>query len=152
MRKQVDKVNQSPDANAVFEAIHSVMHLYRSKYLAAFRTGEQDITHMETRVLDYFSHHPKSTLSDLVQHSGRDKAQMTRLIRNLRDNGYLEAEEDAADRRNIRLRLSQAGIDLQQRLKDQSAPFLQTAIEGLSSEQCGELIALLNRVQNNLER
>src|SRR4051812_7083089 len=94
MKKQVDKVNQSPTADAVFDALHSVMHLYRSARTQAFRDEEQDVTHMETRVIGYFDHHPGSTLSDLVQHSGRDKAQLTRLIRGLRDKGYLEASED----------------------------------------------------------
>lgn len=152
MKKQIDNVNQLDVASAVFESIHTVMHLYRSQQLAAVRAGEQGITHMESRVLSFFSHRQGSTLSDLVQHSGRDKAQMTRLIRRLRDDGFLEAQEDALDRRNIRLQLSPAGALLHRQIKESAAPVLQAAIKGLSAEQSRELVALLTIVKDNLER
>ncbi|MFZ6724156.1 MarR family winged helix-turn-helix transcriptional regulator [Undibacterium sp. MH2W] len=152
MKKQVDKVNQSPTADMVFEAIHTVMHLYRSQRSVAFRAGEQDITHMESRVLHFFSHHPGSTLSDLVLHSGRDKAQLTRLIRGLREHGYLEAREDATDRRHIRLQLSQTGKAVHEELQKQGAEVIEKAVEGLSEDQCDTLVELLHIVQSNLER
>ncbi|MBB5390423.1 MULTISPECIES: MarR family winged helix-turn-helix transcriptional regulator [unclassified Herbaspirillum] len=152
MKNQVDKVNQSPAADKVFEAIHTVMHLYRASRLQVFREDERGITHMESRVLDYFAQHPDATLSDLVAHSGRDKAQLTRLIRGLRDKNYLEAREDAQDRRSVRLQLSKEGRALQRQLKKTGSRILAQAVEGLSEKQCDELVALLKIVQGNLER
>lgn len=152
MKKQVDKVNQSPTADAVFEALHSVMHLYRSARTQAFRDEEQDVTHMETRVIAYFDHHPGATLSDLVQHSGRDKAQLTRLIRGLREKAYLEATEDAQDRRSTRLHLTAAGKALQRQLKKSAHTVLEQAVSGMSEQQRGELVSLLTLLQENLEQ
>lgn len=152
MKNKDDKVNQSPTADAVFEAIHKVMHLYRSQRLVSFKSEGQDITHMESRVLDYFAHHPDSTLSDLMHHSGRDKAQLTRLIRGLREGGLLDAVEDPTDRRIMRLRLSQQGSVLQRQLRQQGAHVLEKAVTGLSPSQCSELVALLQIVRGNLER
>lgn len=152
MKTQVDKVNHSPPADRVFDAIHTVMHLYRSSRSQAFREEERDITHMESRVLDYFARHPGATQSDLVLHSGRDKAQLTRLVRGLRDRGYLEAQEDEQDRRSVRLSLSAQGQTLQRQLRKSGAQILQRAVEGLSAEQCEELVQLLQVMQGNLER
>ncbi|MBP0598023.1 MarR family transcriptional regulator [Herbaspirillum sp. LeCh32-8] len=128
------------------------MHLYRSSRSQAFREEERDITHMESRVLDYFARHPGATQSDLVLHSGRDKAQLTRLVRGLRDRGYLEAQEDEQDRRSVRLSLSAQGQTLQRQLRKSGAQILQRAVEGLSAEQCEELVQLLQVMQGNLER
>lgn len=152
MKKQVDKVNQSPAADTVFDALHTVMHLYRSSRTQAFREDERGITHMESRVLDYFDRHPGATLSDLVQHSGRDKAQLTRLIRSLKDNGYLEAREDEQDRRSSRLHLSTEGKSVQRQLRKCGAQVLEQAVEGMTQEQSDELIRLLKMLQANLEK
>ena len=152
MKKQVDKVNQSPAADRVFDAIHTVMHLYRSSRSQSFREDKRDITHMESRVLDYFSRHPGSTQSDLVTHSGRDKAQLPRLLRGLRERGLLEAKEDAADRRSVHLQLSAQGQVLQRQLQKSGAQILERAVEGLSPRQCEDLVQLLSIMQANLEK
>ncbi|MFY9510384.1 MAG: helix-turn-helix domain-containing protein, partial [Rubrivivax sp.] len=106
MRKSIDHVNQmggsTPDQ--VFEAIHTVMHLYRAqRHRGAADAGPQELTHMEHRVLGYFSRHPGATQSDLAAHSGRDKGQLARLIGGLRERGLLEARADENDRRSLRL-------------------------------------------------
>ncbi|MFL9923003.1 MarR family winged helix-turn-helix transcriptional regulator [Herbaspirillum lusitanum] len=151
MKNQVDKVNHSPTADAVFDALHTVMHLYRSRRAQTFREDERDITHMESRVMDYFDRHPGATQSDLVLHSGKDKAQLTRLIRGLRDKGYLEAHEDERDRRSSRLHLSAEGKAIQRELKKCSKEVLALAVEGLTQEQNRELVTLLKMLQANLE-
>jgi DNA-binding MarR family transcriptional regulator len=153
MRKQVDKVNRSAAdvANAVFESVHTVMHLYRSRQYHAFREGPHDLTHMENKVLGFFARHPGATQSDLVAHSGRDKAQLARLIRGLRDKGLLEARADEEDRRSTRLQLSSTGQTVHRQLHDQGSKLSKIAVKGLSEEECDTLVALLQRVQSNLE-
>lgn len=152
MKKQVDKVNQTPAADEVFDAIHTVMHLYRSSRAQAFREDERDITHLESRVLDYFARHPGTTQSDLSAHSGRDKAQLTRLLRGLREKGYLEAQEDLNDRRSVRLQLTDEGHALQRDLRKVGVQVLERAVKGMTAQQRAELVGLLQVVQGNLEK
>lgn len=84
-------------------------------------------------------------------HSGRDKAQLARLIKSLRERGLLIGDADENDRRNIRLRLSDAGQAVQHALHQRARRLGAQAVAGLSGEEHRQLIALLERVQRNLE-
>jgi DNA-binding MarR family transcriptional regulator len=154
MRKQVDKVNQSPagPTELVFEAIHDVMHLYRARQYRALRDAGHELTHMDAKVLGYFARHPGATQSDLAAHSGRDKAQLARLIRGLRDKGLLEARADDADRRSTRLDLTAQGRALSGKLHRQGARLSGVAVAELSAQEQEQLLALLRRVQATLQR
>jgi DNA-binding MarR family transcriptional regulator len=135
----------------VMELIHDIMHKYRSQQYRALRDSEHDITHMDSRVLGYFHRHPGATQSDLVAHSGRDKAQLARLIKNLRDRGLLAATVDPADRRNVRLTLTPSGVALQAGLRQSARHVATRAVAGLDSAEQHQLRDLLLRVQTNLD-
>jgi DNA-binding MarR family transcriptional regulator len=153
MRKSVDHVNQGAEATSddVVEAIHEVMHLYRARRLRVLREGPHDVTHMEAKVLGFFARHPGATQTALVAHSGRDKGQLARLIAGLRERGLLEARTDAADRRGVRLQLTDAGLAVHQALQRQGRRLAGAAVAGLSAEERGQLVALLQRVKANIE-
>lgn len=156
MRKQVDKVNQNPashdePADQVFEAIHAIMHLYRSRQYRALRAGGHALSHMDTKVLAYFARHPGATQSELVAYSGRDKAQLARLVRGLRDQGLLEARADEEDRRSTRLQLTASGQALFRSLHEQGARLSGLAVANLDRQERRLLLGLLQRVQSALE-
>lgn len=152
MFKSVDKVNHAgkDGDDDVLELVHSVMHLYRSQQYQVLRDGPHDVTHMESKVLGYFGRHPGATQSDLVQHSGRDKAQLARLIKSLRERGLLAAEADENDRRNLRLALTADGQAVQRALQQQARRVSAKAVAGLSAAERQQLLALLRHVKTNL--
>ena len=106
------------------------MHQFRSRQYQVLRDGAHDVTHMESKVMGFFSHHPGATLSDLVAHSGRDKAQLARLVKGLRERDLLVAEADAVDRRNVHLRLSDAGRAVQRALHAEAHALNTRAVDG----------------------
>ncbi|MFO1339729.1 MAG: MarR family transcriptional regulator [Burkholderiaceae bacterium] len=132
------------------ELVHTVMHQLRSQQYQALRDSPLAVTHMESKVLGYFGRSPGATQSDLVQHSGRDKAQLARLIKGLRERGLLAAEADEADRRNLRLRLTPEGEGLLRGLKQQSRKLSAQAVSGLSAAERDQLRSLLQRLRDNL--
>ena len=148
MPHTIDKVKQSGDD--VLDILHSVMHQVRSRQSRWLREEALDITHMDSRVLGFFGRHPGATQSDLAVHSGRDKAQLARLVKGLRDRGLLAAEADVVDRRNVRLTLTAQGRVLQDQLRGLAARLGDQAVAGLSAEECRVLAGLLRRVQVNL--
>ena len=154
MRKPIDNVNQSPRRPAedsVLDLVHKVMHQYRAQQYRVLRDGPHDITHMDSKVLHYFGRHPGATQSDLAQHSGRDKAQLARLIKSLRDQGLLDGEPDANDRRNVRLSLTNAGLEVQNALRQQAQRLNDNALNGLDAAQRKQLMELLQQVSDNLD-
>jgi DNA-binding MarR family transcriptional regulator len=154
MHKQNDNVNQSrPDTlrdDDVLELVHSVMHRYRSQQYQALRDGAHDVTHMESKVLGYFGHHPGATQSELAEHSGRDKAQLARLIKGLRERGLLDAVVGEADRRSVKLSLTDEGQAVLRSLQQQGRRLNKKATAGMSAAEAQQLIALLQRVRGNL--
>ena len=149
-----DNVNHSGDTrqDAVLELIHSIMHQYRSQQFQALRDGQHELTHMEAKVLAFFGRHPGSTQSDLARRSGRDKAQLARLITALRERGLLHGEADSADRRNTRLSLTKAGKAIEQAAQSEAAKLNAQAVRGMSDAQQQELLDLLLQVKGNLDR
>ncbi|KAF1072196.1 MAG: Transcriptional regulator HosA [Pseudomonas citronellolis] len=142
---------KSNRSDRVFDAIHDLMHLYRSRQYRVLRDGPYDLTHMEFKVLSFFTRRPGSTQSDLVQHTGRDKAQIARLIQALRNRGLLDAQADPLDKRFQRLHPTEAGLAMQQAIEEEGRVVSRQAIHDLSAQECDTLVALLERIQHNLD-
>ncbi|WP_370283688.1 MarR family winged helix-turn-helix transcriptional regulator [Ramlibacter sp. WS9] len=141
-----------PADDDVLELVHRLMHDYRSLQYRLLRDGPHEITHMEGKVLGFFHRHPGATQKELAQHSGRDKAQMARLIAGLRERGLIDAEVDEADRRNVKLSLSAAGLAVHRGLQQQAKRLSAKAVSGLGTAEKEQLLALLRRVRQNLAK
>ncbi len=153
MRNIVDQVNQNPPSPAleVLERVHAIMHLFRSAQQRSLRAGPHDLAHMEIKVLGFFARRPGATQSDLAAHSGRDKAQLARLVRGLRDRGLLDAAADETDKRSTRLSLSGEGKTMYAALHRHDGALAEVALDGISEEERATLLDLLARVRANLE-
>jgi DNA-binding MarR family transcriptional regulator len=165
MVKSNDNVNQSGNGrrgdpkdvrkedrkDEVLDLVHTVMHQYRSQQYQVLREGPQGVTHMESKVLGYIGHHPGATQSELSQHSGRDKAQLARLIKGLRDRELLAGEVGEDDRRSVKLTLTPEGQAVLRTLKQQARRLNAKAVSGMSSAEEAQLLALLQRVRANLD-
>jgi len=150
MQKLVDQVNQKP-VEDVLETMHAIMHLYRSAQQRSLRDGPNDLAHMEVKALGFFARHPGATQSDLVTHSGRDKAQVARQIRALRERGLLDAQADEADRRSSRLSLSEQGRAVHAALHSNDGRLKEQALLGFKDDEKAALVELLARVRTNLQ-
>jgi len=142
---------QAPEllGETVLDAIHRLMHLYRGEqYQSRY---EDDLTHMEGKVLRYFANHPGSTLKELGHHVVRDKGQLAKLINALKTKGYLIANSDEVDKRQIRLELSKEGAQVQKQLRLRTQQLAERACEGLSAQQRQDLMAWIEHMSDNLK-
>src|SRR5450830_151439 len=110
----------------------------------------QALVPMELRALQFFVRHPGASQSDLVQHSGRDKAQIARLIKSLLGSGHLQASPDPADRRSQRLSPTPSGLALHGQLHQARRQVLARSLTGLDAGELGQLLGLLKRLRGNL--
>jgi DNA-binding MarR family transcriptional regulator len=148
----VDKVNHSRrrPAEEVLDLIHTVMHQVRSRQHRILRAGDHDLTHMEVRVLGYLARHADATQRDMSRDTDRDKAQLARLIKGLRERALLASAPDPEDRRNQRLSLTTAGRTLLNELQQQSSRVASKATAKLSAAEVKQLVNLLRRVRESL--
>lgn len=151
--RTIDKVNHLPETagDSVLELMHSLVHQVRSRQFEVLKQGNHGITQMEMRVLNYFAHHPGDTQRQLVEFSGRDKAQLARLIKGLREREMLEVMPSEGDQRNVHLRLTAQGEAMQLAVKRQGKALAVKALQGFSTEERGLLTELLRRIADNLE-
>jgi DNA-binding MarR family transcriptional regulator len=151
--QKVDIVYQTKNApEEVFAAIYTIMRLFRSEQYRSLRAGPYDLTHLEGKILAFFAGKSGATLSELVAHSGRDKSQLARLIKNLREQGLLQGQNDQEDRRSVRLTLTPKGRAIHQSLQRQVGRLSKVAVTGLGAEERRHLVGLLQKVRSNLEK
>lgn len=146
MAESVDNVKHEDD---VLDLVHALMHQVRSHQHQQLRSAAE-LTPMEARVLRFFGRHAGATQSDLADHSGRDKAQLARLVKGLRERGLLLALQDEGDRRHLRLALSAEGEVLRRRLRQLDRRLTARAVHGFAPAEQAQLRALLLRMQDNL--
>lgn len=153
MRETVDYVNQSSgDASpeAVFEALHELMHLHRVQRQRAIEAAGLGVSPMEARVLGFFAHHPGATLTDLVAHSGRDKSQLARLIGSLRERGLLDARPDEHDRRNLRLAVTPEAEAIHRAMRTQMRRMARSALADMDEDERASLLASMRKLAQRL--
>ena len=146
----VNQHNSSAAPDSVLELVHAVMHEYRSRQFQALRDGPHAVTHMQSKLLGFFARHPGASQRDLARHSGRDKAQLARLLAGLRAQGLLAGEVDPSDARSVRLSLTAQGEVVQRALRTQAKRLNTHAVAGLSAAEQMQLLALLAKVRGNL--
>ena len=136
----------------VLDVLHGVVHALRALQLRRGQAQEPALTPLEGRALGFFARHPGATLSDLASHSGRDKGQLARLVAGLRDRGLLIASADESDRRSSRLEPSAHGEAAAKRMRSERSKLSRQAVAAFSTAEREQLVALLNRLQEGLER
>ena len=138
----------TPCAEDVFDAIHRLMHLYRSEqYLSPNASG---LTPMQGKVLRFFANRPNSTLKELRVDFSKDKSQLAKLINGLKAMNLLKSQVDRIDKRQVRLELTSEGARVQKRLRQHTQALAENACKGLKIKDRLELIATVNQLSKGL--
>lgn len=139
MPNTVDKVNQS----TALDQMHTLMHrLKRRMQQATQAAGEAEglvLVPMEARTLGFFARHAGATAQDLVDHAGRDKAQVARLVKGLVERGLLAAAPDVQDRRRQTLTVTPAGRRFERRMAAERRRIEQAALAGIDADDLARL-------------
>lgn len=135
-----------PAGETVFEQMHEIMFLFRSLFQQRLREDGGDIPGMASKVLGFFARHPGRTQMDLVQHSGRDKGQVARLVKDLTERGLLQ-RGDATSGQRRGLHLTEQGVVMHRRLQRQRSQLANKLIAGLSTQELAQLNRLLAKLK-----
>lgn len=135
----------------VLDRLHTLMHGLRRHLQEAVREDGEGLGPMEARCLGYFMRHEGATQSDLVQHSGRDKAQIARIVKALHERGLLQSTPDPDDGRCQRVTLTEQGRAMQRTMQLRRQRFERTMLAGFSDSERAQLQAQLDRMLANLD-
>jgi DNA-binding MarR family transcriptional regulator len=96
--------------------VATVLDAYPRIYFACHRRHVYDadqqrlVSAHQASILDHLDMVETTVLSDLARHMGVTASTMSLAIDRLERNGYVARERDAADRRRVRIRLTDAGV------------------------------------------
>jgi DNA-binding MarR family transcriptional regulator len=135
----------------VIDHLHALMHLFKDRMRQSLSVDGAGLGPMEARALRFFARHSGCTQQDLVEHSGRDKAQITRIVQQLMERELLSREPDPNDRRRFNLQLTKKGLALQDAMHAQRKKLAADMLKDLSKEERQQLMGLLERMRASAE-
>lgn len=141
------KPEYHPVQDDVLEQLQALMFAFRKEMRRALHDAGHAFNGMEVKVFLRIAEHPGCASSDLVRESGRDKAQITRLIQQLEQAGLVAREPDAQDRRIQRLHATPAGRQLHSELRERRRQIGSRMLARLNEEEQRQLAGLLSRMR-----
>ncbi len=142
--KSVESVPEAA-GDAVFEQMHEILFLFRSQLSQRLNKAGEDIPGMAWKVLAFYARHPGWTQMQLAEHSGRDKGQVARLVKQLCERGLLHRGGGTGGRRG--LALTEHGQVVYHRLQRQRAQLANKLTSALSPPEQMQLTRLLEKIK-----
>ena len=130
----------------LIDQLHAVMHAFRSEMKRVVQESGHSLNGMEVRALLWIARHPGGSARELAQHSGRDKAQLARVIQQLEQAALVSRAAHASDRRLQCLNLTAAGAALMESLQRERQHVSARMLGKLSAAEQKQLAALLARL------
>lgn len=135
---------REPDRRAT-AAVRSIVFLYR-EFERACR--DEGISIPQYRLLLYLRHGPKRA-GELAARAAIQRPTLTSLVDGLEKDGRLRRVQVEADRRGVRLELSDVGMRDMRRIEDKLAGLIEGLIE--DSDAAGSILDAFNRVARILD-
>lgn len=136
--------------DAVLEQFFGLMHQFKSQMHQALSTDDFELGPIGAQALGFFESNPKGTQRDLIRYFGRDKAQVTRLLKQLEERGLITREVAEEDKRSHRIQLTADGKAMQAILHKHKQRVAEKMMADFDAEERATLVALLGRMRANV--
>lgn len=126
--------------------------IYTQRILEGSRESSNLLKLSRIKALYAFRGHDSSTMTELADNIGAKLPSMTMMIDNLAEEGLVERARDEKDRRKVIVRLTDKGRRIRGEFLEQRKQIAQQLFSKLSKEDEQELMSLLARVCDILEK
>ena len=126
--------------------------IYTQRILEGSRESSNLLKLSRIKALYAFRGQDSSTMTELADNIGAKLPSMTMMIDNLAEEGLVERARDEQDRRKVIVRLTDKGRRIREDFLEQRKQIAQQLFAKLSKEDEQELMRLLERVCDILER
>ena len=126
--------------------------IYTQRILEGSRDSSNLLKLSRIKALYAFRGQDSSTMTELADNIGAKLPSMTMMIDNLAEEGLVERARDEQDRRKVIVRLTDKGLQVREEFLEQRKQIAQQLFARLSKEDEQELMRLLERVCDILEK
>ena len=109
------------------------------------------LTVPQFRVLAYLSHNPNASLSEVADHIGVTRATASTMVDRLVQRSFVNRQEDPAERRQVRLTLTQMGRERLEEMRNSTRHQIATLLDELTPQELEQVstgLTILGRVFN----
>ena len=139
------------------ESMGFLIYRVHTKGLAQLRRalqneGFEDITPEQLSLMARLREEGGMNQSRLGEKALKDRPNITRILRLLKEKGFIERRADQKNQRAYRLFLTDAGNDVLDRLLPLVAQIWRSRVKGLSPEEILTTRTILKRIYENIEK
>lgn len=129
----------------ILDLINALAHQATAAMQRSLRDAELGLVAMEARTLRFIARHPGCTQNDIVRESGRDKAQIARIIKVLLERSEVRKTAVAGGKRQ-QLEITPAGAKSHRKAEALRTVVAQALVAGLAAKERVELERMLRRL------
>lgn len=129
----------------ILNLINALAHQATASMQRALREAELGLVAMEARTLRFIARHPGCTQNDIVRESGRDKAQIARIVKVLLERGEIRKSPVVGGKRQ-QLEVTPAGAKSHAKAEALRTVVAQSLVAELGAKERADLERMLNRM------
>lgn len=134
------------------EPLHRLVHAYKSELRRTIREHELPLPGTHIRALKGVCRNPQCTAQSIAERMRRDKAQITRVLKDLLEKGLIIRVSNPDDRRSQLLRPTDQGLAIMAQLNDLEAQVTEQMTRDMDEDEVESFIQLAYRMADNLSQ
>jgi DNA-binding MarR family transcriptional regulator len=138
--------------NTIPDLMSALSHLFRAQLRHAPGLDASGLAPFQAKVLMVIDRRPDTTPRQLADHSGRDKAQVARVLKDLESRGLITRHPDPTDGRVSRLALTETGARAVEALCHRRQAIAEQMLSEVSEDEQAALIKTLEKMRAALEK
>ncbi|MFT6984789.1 MAG: DNA-binding MarR family transcriptional regulator [Psychromonas sp.] len=136
--------------NLTSKYLFTLIQSYRTEMRRAIDAKSLNINAMHVHCLRIIAQISSCTANDIVQGLGRDKSQISILIKDMLSKGWVERKPNEVDKRSKLLVLTESGRDLIDKVHQEDIVISKRMQQGLSKEELATFEDVIQTMINNL--
>jgi len=134
------------------ENVFHLVHLLKRHLHGYIEKMDFGVAPMQVRVMKIINRRDVCTAVDIAQFLNRDKAQVTRLLKTLIDQGLVEKVPNPEDKRSQRLLISESGAAILDKITELDTRINALMAEGISEEELQVFQKVAGKMAQNLAK
>lgn len=134
----------------VTDVMFQLTQAIKYRQLQHLNTENIGVTPMHVRVMKIIHRRSPCTAQDIARLVQRDKAQITRLIKGLIDQGFVQRKPNLDDKRSQLLDLTEKGLKIQDRLLVFAEETQETITQGIDEKDLASFIKIAQIMTKNM--